>query len=295
MTSLAKSALWYAGHGWHIFPLRPKTKDPFSDLGVYNATTDAQKITTWWKRWPDANIGLHCGASGLLVMDMDSYKEQYSGEELLAREHRQTITNLTGGGGEHLIYKMPQGKQYGNATGNLPPGIDIRGYGGYIVLPPSVHPNGSRYIWEEGFGPHEVRPLPLPDSICAILDEASTPIVEVFFKNILSSPDLSKWKLSQLIEACITGDRSRIDQAIITALVAAGATDDEIWAVFKFFPTTGKYADKNGTGDKYLAHSIGKARGYLQQQGPASAIESAPGQYAKANQVYRERRVKNGN
>ena len=78
MPNMRNAALWYAKRfGWHIFPLRPGTKEPFKDLGVYAATNDLDQITAWWQRWPQANIGLHCGGSGILMLDADAYKETY--------------------------------------------------------------------------------------------------------------------------------------------------------------------------------------------------------------------------
>jgi len=166
---LARAALWYAAHAWPVFPLRPGTKNPFAGLGVYQATTDAAQVADWWRHWPQANIGLHCGGAGLLALDLDAYKEHYEGAGLLSFEERETITNLTGGGGTHLLYGAPTGRRCGNATGGLPEGIDVRGWGGYIVLPPSLHPNGRRYLWEAGYGPHECAPLPLPAHLAALL------------------------------------------------------------------------------------------------------------------------------
>ena len=169
---LARSALWYARHGWQVFPLRPHTKEPFNGLGVYSATADTDQIIDWWARWPQANIGLHCGGSGLLALDLDTYKDSFNGDGFLKRTDEETLTSLTGSGGTHLIYAMPTDRKYTNATGNLPAGIDVRGQGGYIVVPPSIHPNGNRYQWESGYGPHEIAPLPLPPALLRILDEA---------------------------------------------------------------------------------------------------------------------------
>jgi hypothetical protein len=171
-TKLARSALWYARLGWHIFPLRPRTKEPFGKLGLYNATCDTDQVIDWWQRWPEANIGLNCGASGILGLDLDAYKDAYQGASLLTADEHETVINLTGSGGSHLLYAMPEGVKYTNATGNLPAGIDVRGYGGYLVLPPSIHPNGTPYRWEIGYGPHEVPLLPLPHSLRSILDDA---------------------------------------------------------------------------------------------------------------------------
>ncbi len=172
MVDLAKSAIWYARHGWTVFPLRPRTKEPFKDLGMYSATTDTDQIMDWWREYPRANIGLHCGGCNLLAIDMDSYKDKFSGGGILTHADEETPTNLTGGGGTHLLYSVEDGQRHGNRIGNLPPGIDIRGWGGYIVLPPSIHPSGIQYRWEFGYGPHEIEVLPLPIRLSQILDEA---------------------------------------------------------------------------------------------------------------------------
>lgn len=169
---LLRAAHWYAERGWQVFPLRPRSKEPFAGLGVYNATSDAAQIERWWHQWPEANVGLHCGGSGLLALDLDQYKEGYSGSSLLNPDDTETVTNLTGSGGTHLLYTMPDGARYSNATGNLPAGIDVRGHGGYIVVPPSIHPNGNAYRWEIGYGPHEISVLPMPNQLRQMLDEA---------------------------------------------------------------------------------------------------------------------------
>lgn len=173
VTQLARAALWYARRQWAIFPLRPHTKEPFSGLGVYAATADIAQVTEWWQRWPNANIGLHCGGSGLLAIDLDAYKDNYAGCDLLTPEDEETVTNLTGGGGVHLLYTMPAGAKYGNEKGSLPPGVDVRGQGGYIVLPPSVHPSGNPYRWELSYGPHEIDPRPLPAELKAMLEDGA--------------------------------------------------------------------------------------------------------------------------
>jgi hypothetical protein len=150
------------------------------------ATLDPAQITAWWGRaWQTTNvdtrqriaftpnIGIACGPAGLLVFDVDSYKE-FCGDlgDLLAWDDRQTVTSLTGGGGEHLLYDRA-GKPYGNSTRGLPPGVDIRGDGGYIVAPPSMHRAGGRYQFEEGYGPRDVALLPIPPRLDAILSTAT--------------------------------------------------------------------------------------------------------------------------
>ena len=170
--NLPKAAQWYAARGWPVFPLRPHTKEPFSGLGGYSATTDLAQVAQWWQHWPMANVGLHVGEAALVALDFDQYKDNFGGAGFLTADDEQTVTNLTGNGGTHLLFALPPGVTYSNATGNLPPGIDVRGHGGYIVLPPSIHPNGNRYHWELGFAPHEIAPRPLPHTLRAILDDA---------------------------------------------------------------------------------------------------------------------------
>ena len=182
---LMRSALWYAKHGWFVLPLHTPLfgddgqrtgctceawkrrkihaefvcetpgKHPRISDWEENATTDSDTIVEWWTRWPDANVGIAAGRSGLLVFDADSYKDTYEGGELLTFADEMTVTNLSGGGGAHLLYQMPEDTFYSNARGKLPKGIDIRGFGGQFVAPPSLHPSGNHYQWEGGYGPHE--------------------------------------------------------------------------------------------------------------------------------------------
>ena len=146
-------------------------KHPRSKRGLDDATLDAGQIRQWWQRWPDANIGINCGLSGLLVVDLDSYKDFYDGDDLELEE--ETVTALTGGGGNHLVYKMEDGDLFGNSNKRLPDGIDIRGHGGYIVAAPSKHASGGVYQWELDYSPWDREPAPLPPLLRGLL-QAST-------------------------------------------------------------------------------------------------------------------------
>lgn len=261
-------ALWYAARGFHIFPLRPASKEPYAGLGVYGATTDAAQIRAWWTEHRGANIGLHCGASGLVAFDLDRYKDIYAGDELEVDE--QTWTSITGRGGTHLFYRLPAGKVYGNLTGELPPGVDVKCVGGYVVLPPSVHPDtGREYAWELDYSPADRNAAPLPAELERILDaaQAAADAPAVVFDVDLPRPDLSVWRLPRYVVDLIhtappVGRRSDEDWRAVRELIKAGFTDDEIRAVFQHFPIggSGKYAER---GDAYLARTIGKARGEL--------------------------------
>lgn len=149
-------ALEYTGMGLAVFPLRARNKTPATKNGCKDATTDQKQIASWWNRWPDANIGIATGSvsGGLVVIDLDRDEEKgRDGYEILQewqRQHGQlpdTCQSITGRGGYHLLYRDTA--EHRNAQA-LFEGVDIRGEGGYIVAPPSIHPNGHTYEWEQG-------------------------------------------------------------------------------------------------------------------------------------------------
>ena len=84
-----------------------------------------------------------------------------------------TVTNLTGGGGTHYLFQHP-GHSIPNKV-ELFPGIDVRGDGGQIVLPPSLHESGRRYAWEVSFRPESTPLAPCPQWLIAALSGAARP------------------------------------------------------------------------------------------------------------------------
>lgn len=153
--TLKESALYYAQIGFAVFPLRPKSKKPATENGFKAATTNQQQISEWWDRHPDSNIGIATGSvsGGLVVIDLDVDEDKgINGYETLKawqREHGvlpDTAQSITGRGGYHLFYRDTAAWKSRIA---LYEGVDIRGEGGYIVAPPSIHPNGRRYEWEQ--------------------------------------------------------------------------------------------------------------------------------------------------
>jgi len=147
--NLPAAALDYAQHGWWVLPLRPGDKIPICRGGFKAATRDPAEVQATWRQHPQANIGVRTGRlSGISVLDVDP---ESGGGDSLARieaEHGPlpgTITQITGGGGVHLVYRFKAG--LGIGAGLWGPGLDLRSEGGYIVAPPSIHPNGCRYRW----------------------------------------------------------------------------------------------------------------------------------------------------
>lgn len=193
-TSILDHALAYAALGWPVFPChtplespgwnctceqwrRKKVsadfdcqhagKHPRTKNGLDDATTDAAQIRDWWRKWPTANIGINCGKAGLLIVDLDTYRDTYQGDDLELDE--ETVTALSGGGGAHLFYRLDAGDQFGNSNKNLPNGIDIRGYGGYVIVAPSLHKSGQLYQWENDYAPWDKPIAPIPPKLRELL------------------------------------------------------------------------------------------------------------------------------
>jgi putative DNA primase/helicase len=155
MNALLEAALHYARLGWCVIPLRPRDKRPLLPDWQNKATCDPLTVKGWWRRWPDANVGIATGA-GLLVLDVDATHDGFESLALLEDTYGalpDTPAVLTGSGGRHIYFRLPEGVTVRNSTGKLGPGLDVRGDGGYVVAPPSVHPNGTPYLWLEGQDP----------------------------------------------------------------------------------------------------------------------------------------------
>jgi hypothetical protein len=107
------AAVAYAARGWAVLPIRGGNKAPLTPNGVKDATTEPSTIRTWWANWPDANVGIATGqASGLAVVDVDP--RNGGDESLRDLEARHgplpaTVVCLTGGGGEHHYFTLPDG------------------------------------------------------------------------------------------------------------------------------------------------------------------------------------------
>ena len=162
---LRAAALAYLARGWSVIPVEPRGKRPLVPWTEYQLRpATVEELEAWFKRWPNANIGIVTGAvSGLVVLDVD---ERHGGTASLSQLNKEfgpgpkTVEAGTGGGGRHVYFGHPGGR-VGNRVG-LRPGIDLRGDGGCVVAPPSVHPSGRPYAWLPGRSPNEIEIAPLP-------------------------------------------------------------------------------------------------------------------------------------
>jgi P4 family phage/plasmid primase-like protien len=151
--TLLDAALAYAAAGIPVFPLRRRAKDPYTQHGFKDASTNAAQIRSWWRRWPQANIGIPTGrASGWLVIDIDT-KAGATYDQLAALGTLPaTRIAQTGSGGLHLVFRYPTDQEIRNSASKLAAGVDVRGEGGYIVAAPSVTVVGQ-YDWTNELPP----------------------------------------------------------------------------------------------------------------------------------------------
>lgn len=163
--SAEAAARSYLSRSWSVVPVGARSKRPIIAWQGYQQTrVDASDITHWFSRWPDANVGIVTGRiSGLVVVDVDLAHGGVESLQQLESEHGplpQTLEARSGGGGRHLYFSHPGGRVPNRVE--LFRGIDLRGDGGVIVAPPSVHPSGDRYRWVPGHSPDALAPAPLP-------------------------------------------------------------------------------------------------------------------------------------
>lgn len=158
----------YVSLGWKVFPCHGVVdgtctcgnrdcespgKHPRTHNGVKAATDNIEQLRSWYKQFAHCNWGIACGqASGIIVIDLDPRKDGYdSFDEYEQNRHGKknfsaTLIANTGGGGRHIFLKAPD--QPVKNRVNWMPGVDIRGDGGYVILPPGTHISGATYEWE---------------------------------------------------------------------------------------------------------------------------------------------------
>lgn len=164
-SDIARAATACLARGWSVVALRPGEKRPLVAWeALQHERPTAAEVAGWFRHTPAANLGIVTGEiSNVVVLDIDP---KHGGDASLERLEARfgalppTVEAETGGGGRHLYFTHPGGLVR-NRVG-LAQGIDLRGDGGYIVAPPSVHPNGRRYAWLAGRSPddHPLAALP---------------------------------------------------------------------------------------------------------------------------------------
>lgn len=172
---LLDAALLYASLGWPVFPLVAGQKEPATPHGFKDATTDEGQVRRWWARNPRYNVGIATG-NGLCVVDVDDKPERHGGVlgsdmlrewELEHGEISETVRCKTGTGGMHYYFDVGDARIDGCQSDTI--FIDLRCDGGYVVAPPSVHPDtGLRYEWD--ISPEDMPPASANETDRACID-----------------------------------------------------------------------------------------------------------------------------
>lgn len=148
MATISEYAAEYVNNGWSILPVRPDEKRPYMSnwLQYQNSRATPDMVDSWFSNLTGAGIGLVTGKiSNVVVLDVEAWCKVPI-DELLKRYPTQMVAR-SGGGGYHLYYTYPQGVgRVANRVGIFD-GADLRADGGFIVLPPTRHPNGKQYEW----------------------------------------------------------------------------------------------------------------------------------------------------
>jgi replicative DNA helicase len=174
----AEYAIAYAGQlRLPVAPIPPGEKFPKGiNRWQEKATNDARAVAAAWAKHPEWGVCIVTGpVAGVFVLDVDP---RHGGDKSLTdlvAEHGPlpfTWMTQTGGGGAHFYFRYPQGRTITNgAATQLPAGLDVRGVGGQVVAPPTIHPSGIAYRWADEHCPLEDCPLGVaPEWLLDILD-----------------------------------------------------------------------------------------------------------------------------
>ncbi len=144
------AALKYYDMGWCILPAKKGEKHPIIPWKEYQYKRPTREQIIEWFKDGNYNIFLVAGKiSGICIVDVDVTENGgFTGEaDELIRKLPLTLLSITGRKGHHYFFKYPNDKELGNFVGKIP-GIDFRGEGGGVILPPSIHQNGSEYFFD---------------------------------------------------------------------------------------------------------------------------------------------------
>ncbi|WP_084673913.1 bifunctional DNA primase/polymerase [Methylobacterium sp. WSM2598] len=168
---MAEEAVKWAQNGFPVLPCNPNTKNPYlsrdkdkdgnwilNSGGLYRASINPDTIRAWWEKWPNALIGVRLGPGcGAFAVDPDRPKRPgdpdgfAAWQKLVERNGGlpPTHAHRTPHGGAHFLFKYPTDRRIACSSGSLPPGIDVRGDGGYVIAPPSILADGRAYTFED--------------------------------------------------------------------------------------------------------------------------------------------------
>jgi hypothetical protein len=241
LSSLGQTAVAYATkYGWEVFPIGERAKDHPKIAWGEGATSDPATLAGFWHQWPHANIALATGIrSGIAAVDIDP---RHGGDEVwesLLTDHGRcdTLEVVTGSGGRHVYFKAPD-VALRSVNGGLGQGIDIKATGGYVVAPPSVHPNGNTYFWDNA----GTAPAPLPEWLLDLWPLATPDLAEPSIGRavaVTKTMPLGRRALFFVAHGAPPGEqRSQAVAAARNYLSAGYSTEDTADALWKGFQSS---------------------------------------------------------
>ncbi len=247
-----------------VIPLHSRSKRP---------------IEPCWQRWciekrpynqqdfVGRNVGIACGpASGVLVLDIDDAELFKASCKEKGWKIPETLTHQTGSNGQHYVFQYPQdGRRYGNKSfgkkSKRSYGFDLRGVGGQVVAPGSIHPEtGKLYRVVK-----DIEPATCPDWVLALYDEpAPKPVPQTAspycFDDDIGSLPVKPFTKDLIRNGAVIGARSEAIMKVLNALVWSRLSDPEIIGVFERYAIGEKYREKGQNRQKWLQPQIDKAR-----------------------------------
>jgi len=161
-SGMCNEAIECANRGWPVLPVwgvhdgRCDCPDPacqhpgkhpqgrLAPHGLKDATCAGDVICSWFSDGLLVNIGIRTGPESVIVLDIDP---KNGGDIASLGNLPDTAIVETGGGGWHVYFVYPKGWDIRNSASKFAPGVDIRGAGGYVLVPPSRHVSGKEYRW----------------------------------------------------------------------------------------------------------------------------------------------------
>lgn len=171
MNELLQEVSKYLTNGWSILPVRPSEKRPLMQnwLQYTHQRADQKTVDSWFSSLKGIGVGMVTGKiSNIVVLDVE-HDCPIPIRELL-KKYPTSLISRSGSGGFHLFYQYPVNVTKVSNRVKIFEGADLRADGGFIVLPPTMHPNGNRYEWVKEGVPGA---FPL-----ALLDMKSQPVVQ---------------------------------------------------------------------------------------------------------------------
>jgi hypothetical protein len=193
LSRMLRAAPLYAWLGFAVFPTyspgpngrcrcgnphcKSPGKHPWTPHGCLNASKDPAAIRAMFEPRPQANVAITTGAeSGIWVLDVDPRHTGDVSLEILEHKYGKlpdTPTVRTGGGGLQFYWRWPAGIDIRSSSSEIGAGLDVKGTGGYVVAPPSLHISGCRYHWEWSA---RIDEIPIADAPGWLIDLALNPL-----------------------------------------------------------------------------------------------------------------------